>query len=250
MIKIWDIKNNPHLVCLFVLFSKKPMKFKNLHSWNLSYQKAIAVQKQLAKQVKLKNGFSKIRTIAGADIAIDSKKKEGIAGIIIFSYPEMKILEMKSARKKIKYPYIPGLLSFRESPLLLSVLKKVNIYPDLIMFDGQGIAHPKGLGIASHLGLILNKPTIGCAKSLLVGKFREPGKKQGSFTDLFYKGKKIGSAVRTRDGVKPVFISPGHKIGFKTSVKIALNCCQGCRIPEPTRQADIYVEKVKREFSK
>lgn len=222
------------------------MRVKPLHAWDLTPPEAIALQKKLAQRVILKKQFLKIRTVAGLDIAIDTENNEGIGGAIIFSFPDLECIEKKSARKKLNYPYIPGLLSFREIPALLEVIQNLKNEPDLFIVDGQGVAHPRNCGIASHLGLILDKPAIGCAKSLLCGEYREPGKKAGSVSVLEMKRKVIGAVVRTRTNVKPVFISPGHKIDLKSSVKIILQCCDGFRIPKPTRETDHYVNALKR----
>lgn len=222
------------------------MKFKQLHEWDLSVEEAKSVQRLLANQISLKNQFSKIRFIAGADISIDTNTGEGIAGIIVYTFPELETVEKKHARKKITYPYIPGLLSFRESPILLEAVKKIETEPDLFIFDGQGIAHPRTLGIATHMGLLLDKPTIGCAKSRLFGKYEEPNRKAGSISPLMNGNREIGAVVRTRENVKPVFVSPGHKIDLESSVRIILQCCDGLRIPKPTREADHFVNLIKR----
>lgn len=204
------------------------------------------MQKELAEKVVLEKRFSAIRLVAGADIAIDAASGEGLAGVIVYTYPDLDVVEKVHARVKIKYPYIPGLLSFRESPVLIEAMRKVRNDPDLILFDGQGIAHPRGLGIASHMGLVLDKPTIGCAKSLLVGTFRDPDEKTGSTSPLVYKNRTVGSVVRTRDGVRPIFVSPGHGIDIPGSVEIVLRCSSGYRVPRPTRDADLYVGEIKR----
>ena len=225
------------------------MKFRNLHPWDLTPREAIQVQKKLAQRISLQNSFTKIHTIAGADIAVDIESNEGIAGVVVYRFPDLKTVERQSARKKLTYPYIPGLLSFREVPVLLEALREIKTEPDLILFDGQGIAHPRFLGIASHMGLLLDKPTIGCAKSLLVGSFEEPAKKAGSTSPLKIGEKTVGMVLRTRDGARPIFVSPGHKIDLETSVQIVKNCCDGFRIPKPTREADRFVGEMKRKHS-
>ena len=215
-----------------------------MRNWNVSPQQATEIQKELAKKV-VRTGVPNIKTIAGADIAIDEEKKLGFGGVIVYSYPELRELERAQAVVPLEFPYIPGLLAFREGPVLLKVFESLKSDPDLIMFDGQGIAHPRRLGIASHLGLILDKPTIGCAKKVLVGKYQEPDLNVGSQTYLMDKNEEIGACLRTRFKVKPIFVSIGHKIDLTTAVEIVLKCGDGKRIPKPTREADQYVAKIK-----
>lgn len=222
------------------------MNFTTLHNWNLSPQEAKAIQNDLAAQVIRHNNFGEIQTIAGADIALDPETETGYAGVIVYSYPDLKEVERVSAVAPIKFPYIPGLLAFREGPILLKAFEKLKTKPDLVMFDGQGLAHPRRLGIASHMGLLLNLPTIGVAKKVLVGKYQEPDLTIGAQTPLIDKNEIIGICLRTRFKVKPIFISIGHKIDLPTAAKITLSCLAGTRIPKPTREADKFVEEVKR----
>ena len=208
------------------------------HPWNLQPIQAIKLQKELSKKILLKNDFGKIKIIAGADVGFDKEGKKVFGGMVVFIYPEMEILESVRVVLPVKFPYIPGLLSFREGPVLMRTYAKLKTKPDLIIFDGQGIAHPRGLGIASHMGLILNKPTIGSAKSWLYGEFKKPGEKRGDYSYLYNKEKKkIGAVLRTRSQVNPIFVSPGHKINIKTSINIILTCSPKYRIPEPIRQS-------------
>ncbi len=216
------------------------------HLWNLSPTEAIELQKKLAAQIVIEDQFSPIQKIAGADLALNLDKNEGIAGVILYEYPSLKEIERVYATAPLEMPYIPGLLSFREGPVLLKAFKKLKNSPDLILFDGQGIAHPRGLGIASHIGLILDIPSIGCAKSVLCGHYQEPEIQRGSCSPLIYKGKEIGAALRTKEKVKPMFISPGHRISLKTSLRIVLECNSGYRLPKPTREADRYVANLKK----
>jgi deoxyribonuclease V len=160
---------------------------------------------------------------------------------VVFSFPELLKIEEKWIQDKVRFPYIPGLLSFREIPVLLEALKRLKTDPELIICDGQGIAHPRGLGLASHLGLLVDRATIGCAKSRLVGEFSEVKEEKGSYAPLWYKEQMVGAVVRTRRGVKPLFISPGNRITLDESVKIVLECCGKYRVPEPTRQAHLLV---------
>jgi deoxyribonuclease V len=220
-----------------------------MHSWNLTPTEAIALQKELSAQIILKDDFKKIKTLAGADLALSENKKEAYAGVIVFEFPSLKEIERIYTVEPLTFPYIPGLLSFREGPILLKAFEKLKNQPDLILFDGQGIAHPRRLGIASHMGLLLDRPTIGCAKSLLCGKYKEPGIKRGSGSPLIDHGEVIGAVLRTRDGVNPIFISVGHRISLESAIKIVLQCHSGFRIPKPTREADIFVGQLKKENS-
>lgn len=224
------------------------MQLHKLHSWDLTPKEAIDLQKSLANKIISKDSFKNIFTLAGADMAFDKKDNLGFAGIIVYKYPDMTEIERISASGKLEFPYVPGLLTFREAPLLLKAFKKLKTSPDLVIFDGQGIAHPRRIGIASHMGLWLNIPTIGCAKSRLIGDYNEPGRDAGSFEDLYHNEDLIGAVVRTRRDVKPLFISPGHRISVKSAIQITMNCTDGLRIPKPTREADKYVECLKRDY--
>ena len=209
-----------------------------LHDWNMNIDEAKALQRRLASQVVLEDQPNEIRFVAGVDMAINETNGMARAAVVLFSYPELAILEKHVYEEPVRMPYIPGLLSFRELPSLLGALEQLHQKPDLIMADGQGIAHPRRLGIATHLGLWLDIPTIGCAKSLFIGTFEPVGEEVGDWTPLLDKKEVIGAVVRTRAQVKPMFISPGHKISLESSIKYVLACGRGYRLPEPTRQAD------------
>ncbi|MBI1869646.1 MAG: endonuclease V [Chlamydiae bacterium] len=221
------------------------MKIKEIHSWNVSPREAFEIQKNLARQVILSDGPKNVETVAGSDIALDLDREEGIAGIIIYRLRDGIELERVFARSKISFPYIPGLLAFREGPILLKAFQLLKHEPDLVFFDGQGISHPRGLGIASHLGIILDKPTIGCAKSRLIGTYHEPGIDKGCFSPLIDQEKQVGVVLRTRKGVRPIFVSPGHQMNHKSAVDFVLSFCDGYRIPKPTREADRWVGQLK-----
>ena len=221
------------------------MKFQNLHRWDLSPKEAMGIQNELRERVIKQNSFGSISLIAGADICLDEEKKNGYAGVIIFTFPELIEVERQWAECPISFAYIPGLLAFREAPILLEAFAKLENEPDLVIFDGQGLAHPRRLGIASHLGIILDKPSIGCAKSLLIGTYQEPGEKAGSSSPLMDSREEIGLVLRTRDSVAPIFVSIGHKIDLPTCKSILLQCCDGVRIPKPTREADHFVAELK-----
>jgi len=196
----------------------------------------IAIQEELARRVRIARLEEPPRLVAGVDAAY----KNGVvrAGVAVFSWPERRLVRRASAEVPEEFPYMPGFLSFRELPALLGALGKLPERPDLILVDGQGIAHPRGLGIASHLGVITGIPTIGSAKSRLIGEFREPGPERGSWEPLFYRGRRVGAVLRTRSGVRPVFVSPGHLVSLEDAIEFVLGFCTRFRIPEPVREAD------------
>ncbi len=179
------------------------------------------------------------RFIAGVDISVSKARGIATGAVVVLEYPELRLVETKVVNGKLDFPYIPGLLSFRESPLTLAACERLAITPDLILVDGQGIAHPRRLGLASHLGLFLNTPTIGCAKSLLCGTHEVPGEKPGSYAEVVDRGEIIGAALRTKLGVKPLYISVGHKVDLQTAIYWVLECCRDYRLPEPTRFAHL-----------
>ena len=215
------------------------MKVESLHRWQVSITQAFEIQQKLAAQVSKRSEVTTPRFIAGVDIS--AGKGEGMAtgAVVVLQYPELKVVETKVAQGKFDFPYIPGLLSFRESPLTTTACQELTITPDLVLVDGQGIAHPRRLGLASHLGLLLNTPTIGCAKSLLCGNHEEPRTEPGSYTKVVDRGETIGVALRTKSGVKPVYVSIGHKTDLQTAIYWVMKCCRGYRVPEPTRLAHL-----------
>jgi deoxyribonuclease V len=221
------------------------------HSWDLAPRDAIHLQEKLASQIRLADDgeTEEVRTVAGADMSIDTRTGMGFSGVIVFEFPSLREIERVSASAPLTFPYIPGLLSFREGPVLLKAFEKLKTSPDVLLFDGQGIAHPRRLGIASHMGLLLDKPTIGCGKSLLCGVYREPGPEKGAMEPLVIKEESgpetVGTILRTRDRVKPVYISPGHRISHRRAIDVILQCLDGYRIPKPTRLADQFVGSIK-----
>jgi len=225
------------------------MRIRKLHSWNVTVKEAKDIQINLSKKINLENRIRKIKYIAGCDVSFD--KDTSYAAISIHDYKTLELVEEQSAKDKIKFPYIPGFLSFREGPVLLKALSKVKKIPDIFIFDGQGIAHPLNMGIATHMGILLNKPTIGCAKSLLCGDYKEPDSKFGSFSKIKYKdGKTIGVALRTKDGIRPVYISCGYKINLKAAIYIILSCTDKYRLPEPSRCAHNLTQRLKSDTLK
>lgn len=210
-----------------------------MHSWNLTPKEAVELQKTLRDQVRLVPLERKPALIGGCDVSMNRFAKEGFAGFVTLTYPELVQIGRAAVKDAIPFPYVPGLLSFREIPMLVKAWQKLATKPDVLVVDGIGIAHPRRLGIASHLGLVLGIPTIGCAKSVLTGVYDEPGTEAGSTSDLTDKktGEVIGRALRTKRGVKPIFISPGHLITLDESVELLWSCVRKHRLPEPTRFA-------------
>ena len=201
------------------------MKVPSLNPMTIRPKEAIELQKKWAGRVIVENKLGTVRLIAGADISIDKATSRGYGGVVVMSYPDLDILEKTGVERELTFPYIPGLLAFREVPVLLDAFSKLHYKPDLIFIDGQGLAHPRRFGIACHLGLLLNKPTIGCAKSRLLGQHKIPGRNRGDSTDLFdEEGRVLGAVVRTRDRTTPIYISIGHKIDLPTSIHYVLAC--------------------------
>lgn len=215
------------------------MKVKNLHSWRLSVAQAQDLQRQLAGQVLKQGEVTNPQFIAGVDISAERGQAMATAAVVVLNYPELKLVETKVVTGKLGFPYIPGLLSFREAPLTLAACQKLGLTPDLILVDGQGLAHPRRFGLASHLGLLLDTPAIGCAKSLLCGTHQIPEAETGSYAEIIDKGEIIGVALRTRPGTTPVYVSIGHKVDLAMAISWVLNCCRGYRIPEPLRLAHL-----------
>ena len=209
-----------------------------LHEWTLTPSQAIALQRELAGRVIREDRLDEVQTIAGVDMAINENNQMARAAVVLLSYPALEILERHVYEEPLRMEYVPGLLSFREIPAILGALARLKQQPDLVMVDGQGIAHPRRLGIASHLGLWIDLPTIGCAKSILVGHHAHLDEEAGAWVPLKDKGEIIGAVVRTRSYVKPMIISLGHRISLETSISYVLACGKGYRLPEPTRQAD------------
>ena len=207
------------------------------HRWDVSPDEAIAIQRRLraglarGEQITL----DQIHTVAGVDA---SYRETGRAAIAVFSFPDLELLEEVTATRETPFPYIPGLLAFREGPVALAAYERLTIQPDLLLFDAHGYAHPRRMGLASHLGVYLNRPSIGCAKSRLTGKYEEPGPEPGAWSPLVSRGEEIGRVVRTKAGVKPIFVSVGYRITLPLAVEVVLRCVRGYRLPEPTRIAD------------
>jgi len=215
------------------------MKVKSLHSWQVSTAQALDIQLGLASQVSRGNEVATTRFIAGLDISVNRAQGMATGAAVVLNYPELRLVETKIVNGELDFPYVPGLLSFREAPLTLAACQKLTLTPDLILVDGQGIAHPRRMGLASHLGLFLDTPTIGCAKSLLCGSHEVPGDKPGSYAEVVDGDETIGVALRTKLGTKPIYVSIGHKVDLQAAIYWVLKCCRGYRLPEPTRLAHL-----------
>lgn len=217
-----------------------PVKALSLHRWQVNAAEAVSIQGKLAAQISKVGDFATVRWVAGADI-MSPPHKAGVArgAVVVLRYPELTVAEVVTVEHAVTFPYVPGLLSFREAPIILAAMEKLTITPDLLLVDGQGLAHPRRLGLASHLGLLLDMPAIGCAKSRLIGSHAEVATEAGSRAELTDEGEVVGAALRTKDGIKPLYISIGHKIDLESAIDWVLACCKGHRLPEPTRLAHL-----------
>jgi len=219
------------------------------HAWNVSVPEATQIQKELRESITLSRLPKPPVTIGGADISFSRYSDIFHAGVVVLSFPELTIIERSFFTMQVSFPYVPGYLSFREVPAIAEAFYKLRTKPDVLMMDGHGIAHPRRLGVATHLGLVLDTPTFGCAKSLLYGVGEQPGLKRGDISYL--RDKKdpteiLGAYVRTKDNVSPVIISPGHKTELEESIALTLKSALKQRIPEPTRQAHIAVNQFRK----
>lgn len=221
------------------------MKIRKLHKWDLTYGQARELQSRLASRVKFTEIKNEPVIVAGLDCAFSKDEKTIFAAAVVIRLPDFEVIETTSVSRKVEFPYISGLLSFREAPACIEAIEKLKITPDVFMIDGQGIAHPRRFGIASHIGVLVNKPTIGCAKSRLTGSYDEPGRRKGSFNELTDRDETIGAVLRTRTDVKPVFVSVGHKCTLRGAIDIVLKCTTRYRLPEPGRLAHQLVSRIK-----
>ena len=212
------------------------------HPWNVSHTQAEAIQRRLVGYLKPQGSLDGVNLVAGIDVSFPRDLRRGDqqwarAAVIVLSYPDLKPVEQVVAERPVDWPYIPGLLSFREGPGVLEALEKLETEPNLLMFDAQGLAHPRRMGLATHLGILLDRPAIGCAKSRLCGQYQEPAPHKGAWTPLIDRGEQIGAVVRSRDHVKPIFVSIGQHVDLETAIHFTLSCCPRYRLPEPTRLA-------------
>lgn len=194
--------------------------------------------------MRLTRGPERVRLIVGADLAYRGDGRWAWAAVVVVNLPDGRVVESATAAGPPPFPYVPGYLSFREGPLLLAAFKRLRTRPDLCLFDGQGLAHPRRFGLACHMGVLLDLPSVGCAKSLLVGEYDEPGLKRGAWSPLRLDGKQVGAVLRTRSGVRPLFVSPGHRIGVREAVRWVLACSR-FRVPEPIRLAEQLVNRLR-----
>jgi deoxyribonuclease V len=243
-------------------------KINQLHSWDVTPTEAIALQKKLRDKVVIRPLPADLKLVAGADISFNKFSDIVYAAIVVLRLPDLTVVTTSGVVTKTNFPYVPGLLSFREAPPLLEAWQKLTVLPDVLMLDGQGIAHPRRFGIACHFGLLLDLPTLGCGKTVLVGKYDEPAPEAGSHSPLLHKEEVIGAALRTKNRVNPVFISPGHLADIPSAVDLTLRCVKGYtarhdsgqlfadaakpakgsryRIPEPTRLVHLLVNAMRR----
>jgi deoxyribonuclease V len=214
------------------------MKYRRLHHWNVTPHEAILIQKSLAKKIALKENLTVITKIAACDVGFVYNTNKMVAAIVVLNFPQLELIEEIVRIGNTNFPYIPGLLTFREGPMLLKAFSALKNHPDIAIFDGQGIAHPRKMGLATHMGILIDIPTIGCAKTLLSGAVEQPANFKGAYSYLRdKKGEIIGAAVRTRKDVRCVFVSPGYKISLKRAKEIILTCSPRFRIPQPLRLA-------------
>jgi len=207
------------------------------HIWDISQEEAISIQRRLSAEVIRSDQCDKLSRVAGVDVGFEAGGEITRAAVVVLSFPELQIVESVFARRPTSFPYIPGLLSFREAPAILDALAKLIVLPDLLVVDGQGIAHPRRLGIASHLGLLTGLPSIGVAKSILVGRHEPVPDEPSAWRPLVDHDEVIGAALRTRPGVKPVYVSIGHRLSLETAIELVRRCTHKYRLPEPIRQA-------------
>jgi deoxyribonuclease V len=233
------------------------MKALRLHSWAVTPAEARTIQIDLRERMECEDRLGEIRHLAGADIAFELRGRgcwrtgEGraVAGVVVYRFPEMVEVERVSSCEPLTFPYVPGLLSFRETPALIAAFESLRISPDLIFCDGHGYAHPRRFGLACHLGVVLEVPSIGVAKSILIGKCKEPARRAGSVSALIdsASAEQIGAALRTATDIRPVYVSAGHRISLRTAIEFTLAASDGFRIPRPTRDADHFVNEIRRK---
>jgi deoxyribonuclease V len=220
------------------------LKFNLRHRWNCTPAQAVQWQRELAGRVVVRPLAATPRLVAGADCSFPDDDHI-LAGWVVWDVKHRRVVEQLVVRRRVTFPYVPGLLSFREAPALLLAAKKLQTTPDVLLFDGHGLAHPRRFGIACHVGLVLGLPSVGCAKRRLCGEHRDPPKRRGAQVPLIDRDEKIGRVLRTQTGLKPVYVSVGHLIDADDAVKVVMNCCTKYRLPEPTRLAHQLVTDAK-----
>ena len=221
------------------------MHIRHLHHWARTYRSAVALQERLRPLVRIEPLSAPVRTVAGVDVAYERRSDRFYAGIVVLRLGDLEVVEEVVVARRAAFPYIPGLLSFREGPAVLAAFRKLRAEPDAVIFDGQGLAHPRRFGLACHLGVWLDRPSVGCAKSRLIGEHAQVPDRVGAHVPLFVGGEPVGAVLRTRKGVKPVYVSPGTRIDIAGAVGLVLSSCAGCRLPEPTRRAHALVNRAR-----
>jgi len=218
-----------------------------LHRWSMSPKAAIRLQERLAGRVRVEPLRRRVRLVAGVDVAFGPDGRHCLAGVVVYDLHTGQAIEQQLAWRPVRFPYVPGLLSFREAPAALAALRKLRCEPDVFMFDAQGIAHPRRLGLAAHVGLLIDRPSLGCAKSLLCGDYEEPPGKAGRHSPIVHRGETIGAVLRTRTDINPVFVSVGHRLTLADAVRIVMRCVTRYRLPEPARLAHQLVTRHRAE---
>ena len=231
------------------IFDVSVVNVLNLHGWDVGLAEARRIQEALSRTLVLEGGPESVTRVAGADVSYNLGSDEVWAGVVVFDIRAWETVEEHGTRGRMRFSYVPGYLSFREMPVLLKAFEKIQTVPDVVLLDGQGIAHPRRMGIASHVGLFLERPTVGCAKSRLVGVFEPVGTERGARSELMVGDERVGYVLRTREGVKPIFVSPGHRICSEKAAAVALASCGRYRLPEPIRRAHILVNRMRRGMS-
>lgn len=221
------------------------VKYRELHRWDVTPREAMEIQRRVRSEHVREDRLGEVRHIAGADVAVNPRANEASAGVIVYRFPDLVEVERRGVRARLTFPYVPGLLVFREGPVLLQVFDQIQTEPDVILFDGHGYSHPRRFGFACHMGVVLDRPSIGCAKSLLIGEHTAVPNEVGAHVPLVDGEELIGAVVRTRKDVQPIFVSIGHRVSLETAVRLTLACSDGFRVPRPTREADHYVEQLK-----
>ena|SRR5437867_2176195 len=224
------------------------MRVTNLHSWKVSPKRAAKIQQVLRSKISCEPPLKMPRLVAGADVSYNKFCPELYASVVVIDLAHMETVEERGVAAKANFPYIPGLLSFREVPPLLRIFRRLRTKPEALVCDGQGLAHPRRFGLACHLGLLLDIPTLGCAKSRLIGEYHEPGRARGQFSPLMDGGEVIGSVLRTRSGTQPVFVSVGHRISLAMARELVLLLTPRFRLPETTRRSHMLVNRLRRSF--
>jgi deoxyribonuclease V len=224
------------------------MKFSRLHTWTDDPREAVKIQERFRPLITLKSSRSTFKLVGGADVAYSKKDNMAFATVVVLKTPEMELIEKVRAQANVNFPFMPGYFYFREGPVITKALSRLKIVPDVFLFDGHGISHPLGIGMASQLGILLGMPAVGCAKKLLCGEADELGNEVGDTAPIHNENRVVGAAVRSRENVKPLYISPGHMIDTETSVNLVIDLLRGYRLPEPLRLAHVMSNKQRRNY--